>query len=134
MMRVAIATGSADKVLNKLRAEYRIRADKMCSALSAESRIEIVNRPLGGYFMWIKFPNSVNSEKFLDYCKERVKFMLGVRCDIAVDDGMGTAMNSDEGLFTSHARLCFADLGMDMLEAGIAEFVTCFQEYIRTLV
>lgn len=132
-MRVAIASGVADNVLNKLRTEYKIRAGKICSALSAESRIEIVNKPLGGYFVWIKFPENVNSERFLDSCKERVKFMLGVRCDIAVDNGMETATNSEDKLCTSHARLCFADLDVDTMEAGIAELIACFREYVRTL-
>jgi len=131
-MRTALESRVADDVLNKLRMEYKIRAEKLCASLSTERRIEIVNRPLGGYFVWIKFPESVNSEKFLEFCSGRVNFMLGVRCDIASGDGMGTDSKTDKRLFTSHARLCFADVNVDVLDTGICELIACFGEYMLT--
>lgn len=124
-MRTALQSRVADDVLNKLIMEFKIRSEKLCSILDVERRIEIVNRPLGGYFLWIKFPDSVDSENFLEFCKGRVKFMSGVRCDI-VSSGQCNR------LFTAHARLCFADLDVEELQAGTAELIACFQEYTAT--
>ena len=129
-MRTALTSRIADDVLNMLRMDYRIRAEKLCYALSSEPRIQIVNQPLGGYFLWIKFPDNVNSEKFLKFCIGRVKFMLGVRCDIAAPGSNVVDGEKDYQLFTSHARLCFADLDVDVLETGIAELIACFRQFI----
>lgn len=131
-MRTALASRVVDDVLNKLRMKYKLRADTLSCALNAERRIQIVNQPVGGYFVWIKFPDSVNAENFLEFCNERVKFMLGVRCDIAANS-KGLEEETDGGLFASHARLCFADLDEDALETGIAELIACFREYIQSL-
>lgn len=65
---------------------------------------------------------------FLEFCDGRIKFMPGVRCDIA--KGMDpTYHKKEDRLFTSNARLCFADLDVDDLETGIAELIACFREY-----
>lgn len=131
-MRLALETRIADDVLKKLTIAYKRRAEKICTALSVESRIQIVNRPIGGYFIWIKFPSNVNSEQFLEFCNGRVKFMLGVRCDIAGGDictDTNTVAEKHDRPFTSHARLCFADLDEDVLHQGVQLLIACFQEY-----
>lgn len=129
-MRTALQSRVADDVLNQLKLDFKSRSEKLCSALSTEKRIEIVNRPLGGYFLWIKFPDSVDCKKFLEFCEGRVRFMPGVRCNI-VETGI-EGENHDE-LFTSYARLCFADLDTELLEAGAAELIGCMEEYMLTL-
>lgn len=72
-MRTALETRVADDVLNKLRMDYKARAEKLCSALEIEERIELVNRPLGGYFIWIKFPDSIESERFIGEAENTAK-------------------------------------------------------------
>lgn len=128
-MRTALASRVADDVLNRLRWKCKVRAEKLCSALNAESRIQIVHQPLGGYFVWIKFPDSVDSQIFLDFCDGRVKFMPGVRCFCDVDP----EHKRDALLSSSHARLCFADLDVELIDKGINELIICFREYMLTL-
>lgn len=128
-MRTALTSHVADDVLSKLKREYKLRSEILCSLLGTERRITVVNRPLGGYFLWIKFPECVDSEKLLEFCKGRVKFLPGVRCDIASDLDDET----DYQLFTSHARLCFADLDVKDLESGVIVLIECFQDYMLIL-
>lgn len=134
IMRTALQSRVADDVLNKLRMEYKIRAETLCTILESEPQIQVVNRPIGGYFVWIKFPDSVNTEKFLEFCNRRIKFMLGIRCDIAVNnDTRVDARKKENQMFSCHARLCFADLDVNILERGLTELIACFGEYTDTL-
>jgi DNA-binding transcriptional MocR family regulator len=128
-MRTAIASRVADNILNGLRRKCKVRAEKLCSALKAEARIQIVHQPLGGYFVWIKFPDSLDTQIFLDFCNGRVKFMPGARCFCDVD----SEHNRGALLSSSHARLCFADLDVDLIDKGINELIICFREYMLTL-
>jgi DNA-binding transcriptional MocR family regulator len=128
-MRTALASRVADDILNGLRRKCKVRAEKLCSALNAETRIQIVHQPLGGYFVWIKFPDSVDSQIFLDFCDGRVKFMPGVRCVCDVDP----EHKSNAHFSSSHARLCFADLDVELIDKGINELIICFREYMLTL-
>lgn len=135
-MRTALASRVADDILNGLRRMLKVRSEKLCSALSTETRIQIVHRPLGGYFVWIKFPDSVDSQSFLEFCDGKVKFMPGWRCDATGSSGGDVDLNHkqvDLSPLSSHARLCFADLDLELIDKGIKELIMCFRQYILTL-
>jgi DNA-binding transcriptional MocR family regulator len=116
----------ADKILENLQASYRDRVERLVNKLKSEPRIEIVCRPLGGYFLWIKLPEGVISENFLSFCRDKVTFMPGVRCD-------PTNNEDDKRIYESHARLCFADLSVEHLEQGADELVLCLRKYMEEI-
>lgn len=133
-MKAALSSGIADDILSGLRQKFKERADKLCTALEVERRIQVVDRPLGGYFAWIKFPSSVNSHELLKYCDGKVKFMPGAWCDIVAHSNVDKLKDEDQtDFFESHVRLCFADLDVDLLEQGIQELISCFREYMIML-
>lgn len=129
-MRLALANRLTDKVVQRLQCQCQTRAHKVCQALSIEPRIQISNRPIGGYFVWIKFPDSVKTDAFQAYCADRIKFLPGVRCVVIKSSSSCVVAKR---AFDSYARLCFADLDEDVLVKGINELVACFQEYMLSI-
>ena len=137
----ALVDRIADNYLKKLNKEYADRARKICTILQEEERIVLPNGcPTGGYFLWARFPQDVNSEEFLEFCVDRgtdVRFRPGALCDaftnyldgedqISNDEASGVASSS----FQSYARLCFADLDTRDLEDGSRELVKAFKMYM----
>jgi DNA-binding transcriptional MocR family regulator len=134
-MRTALASRVADDILNGLRRKLKVRAEKLCSTLSAETRFQIVHPPLGGYFVWIKFPDSVDSQRFLEFCEGKVKFMPGWRCDATGSNGGDMDLKHKKvalSSLSSHARLCFADLDLELIDKGTKELILCFRQYMLT--
>ena len=137
----ALVDRIADNYLKKLNKEYADRARKICAILREEERIVLPNGcPTGGYFLWVRFPQDVNSEEFLEFCVDHgtdVRFRPGALCDafanhldgeeqISNDEASGVASTS----FQSYARLCFADLDTRDLEDGSRELVKAFKMYM----
>lgn len=115
-----------DRVLTRLRKQYQKRCNLLCDVIDSEPDIELLCRPLGGYFVWIRFPERMGPvDDFLNYCLERgVNFMPGQRCDSSPDDA--------SSLLQSHARLCFAKMDAEELEQGSALLLACFQSYMES--
>ena len=138
----ALVDRIVENFLKKLNAEYANRARKICTILQEDERIVLPNGcPTGGYFLWVKFPQDVDSEEFLKFCVDQgtdVRFRPGALCDafanhldkeeqISNDEASGVASTS----FRSYARLCFADLDMRDLEDGSREMVKVFKMYMN---
>lgn len=82
IMTNAIHKGLLDSYLDKLRIEYKERYELVCGILQKEPRLRVlsINEPrVGGYFIWVQFPPTVNSDKFLIYSIKKfgVRFMTG---------------------------------------------------------
>mmetsp|Transcript_11266 Transcript_11266/g.17426 ORF Transcript_11266/g.17426 Transcript_11266/m.17426 type:complete len:476 (-) Transcript_11266:72-1499(-) len=143
IMRHALSTRMADNVLQTLRRAYRDRAKLVCDIFEeSSSNIQVLSKPLGGYFIWIRFPKGVRSEEFLKFCQGQVTFLPGERCDpfppskqqrqnthdVNDNNTIQDAINEDHGI-QNCARLCFADSDVDMLEEGTKRLVQCLQQY-----
>ncbi|KAL7475116.1 hypothetical protein ACHAW6_001042 [Cyclotella cf. meneghiniana] len=134
LMAHAIETGLLDEYLNKLNSNYSERYDLICSVLEKEPRIKILTEhsPVerrGGYFLWVQFPNEVDSDEFASYSLKEfgVRFMAGGRSDPfpQLED------NPSRSLINSCARLCFADLDREKLVDATSTFVQAFQSFLQ---
>ena len=137
MMTRAIESNLLDEHLDKLKLEYSQRYDLMCNILREEPRISILNdkSPIsrqGGYFVWIGFPSSVNTDAFVDYSLEKyeIRFMAGKICDPFLSTQEGDMSGSS---IQSCARLCFADLDQEDLVNATSTFVESFRSYMKSI-
>jgi len=137
MMTRAIESNLLDTHLDKLKLEYSRRYNLMCNILREESRISILNdkSPIsrqGGYFVWISFPSSVNTDDFVAYSLEKygIRFMAGKRCDPFFLTKEGDMSGSS---IQSCARLCFADLDREDLLNATSTFVESFRSYMKSI-
>jgi DNA-binding transcriptional MocR family regulator len=156
VMRVALERGLCDQTLAKLVTGLQQRAAKLVKILQSDERIHITTLPMGGYFVWITFPQGCSATDVLEYCQQKktqVSFFPGDRFDsfatleedarkkqkaaAAVGGGGGggrrllsfkSGLKAD--LFRRSARLCFADINIEDLEVGAKAFVKAFQEYM----
>lgn len=130
LMRTALE-GIQDHVLKNLNAAYKDRSQSLCRILDTEPGIEIANRPLGGFFLWVSFSNlppGTDASTFAGYCLKRgLKFMPGVRCDSVINDC--TSSNVPHDLCKNSARLCFADMDVKDVEEGAKLLLQYFREY-----
>ena len=137
----ALSDRIGDSYLRRLNKEYANRARKLCAILQEDERIVLPNGcPTGGYFLWLKFEQNVDSEEFLAFCIDQgteVRFRPGTLCDafanhsdgeeqIANDETSGVTAAS----FRSYARLCFADLDEADLEEGGRELLKALHMYM----
>ena len=113
--------------------EYSQRYELMCNILREEPRISILNdkspiKRQGGYFVWIGFPSSVNTDDFVAYSLEKygIRFMAGKKCDPFPLSGDGDVSGSS---IKSCARLCFADQDREDLVNATSTFVESFRSY-----
>ena len=141
IMNRALCDRIADNYLRKLNEEYADRARKICAILQQEERIVLPNGcPTGGYFLWVRFPQGIDSEGFLKFCVDQgtdVRFRPGTLCDAFANhpDGEEQIANDEvsgvtASTFQSYARLCFADLDTRDLEEGCRELVKAFKMYM----
>ena len=137
MMTRAIKSNLLDEHLDKLKLEYSQRYELMCNILREEPQISILNdkSPIsrqGGYFVWIGFPSSVNTDDFVAYSLEKygIRFMAGKRCDPFLLTQEGDTSGSS---IQSCARLCFADLDREDLVNATTTFVESFRSYMKSI-
>lgn len=76
-MTAVLKSRDADRVLQRLIDSYRYRANLLCKSFGSEKHIHLVQRPIGGYFIWVVFPPEVISENFFEFCKDKVVFLPG---------------------------------------------------------
>lgn len=125
VLQTGLATGTVDDVLSRLRGQYQYRCNFLCDVLQAEPAIQLVCRPTGGYFVWIRFPFPAAPD-FLYFCLKRgVSFMPGPRCDACPDDALAESLQP-------YARLCFAKLSDLNLEQGAARLLDCVRSFLAS--
>lgn len=115
IVRQAIDNGSLEAHLEVLRATYRRRVDAMDAALHEHfDGIAEWIRPAGGYFLWLRFPASVNAAALRDKAPElKTGFQAG---DVF----------SSIGELSNCVRLCFAHYNEDDIREGIARMRPLF--------
>lgn len=138
IMRMSLSEGIADRVLDKLNSAYRQRSQQLYQILSSEHGIHFDTEPLGGYFAWISFDGIDDTGDFLTFCVDRgIRFLPGERCDVSHDDTStnngsrpSSTTSTDSTDCRRWARVCFADLDLNELEAGAHRMVQVYREYI----
>jgi 2-aminoadipate transaminase len=128
VLRLGLARGIVDCVLERLRQTYQLRCNLLCNILESEKAIELFCRPTGGYFVWIRTSSFYITNDFLMHCLEHgIRFMPGYKCDCAKEiSSPHFELNSS---LKFYARLCFAKLNNNEIEDGAKLFLKCFREY-----
>jgi DNA-binding transcriptional MocR family regulator len=94
--------------VEELRAVYRRRRDLMLAALAAHMPPGTTwTTPEGGFFIWVTFPDSIDTTRMADQVRELgVEFLPGPACFI---DGSGP----------NQMRLSFSFVEDDLIDRGI---------------
>jgi 2-aminoadipate transaminase len=125
ILKTGLEDRTVDCVLTRLRAQYQHRCNLLCDILQSEPAIQLVYRPVGGYFVWLRFPERLGHvDDFLRFCLERcVNFMPGPLCD-ACPEGASAAH------LQSYARLCFAKMDAADVEEGAKVLLESYRSYM----
>jgi DNA-binding transcriptional MocR family regulator len=115
IVRGVIDSGDLDTHLQKLIGTYRQRLVKMDELLKTHLPIVTYSVPQGGYFFWVRLPESINAIEF----RKRAKAQH-------VDVRPGTLFSCEGGLH-NFIRLCFAYYDEEQMEQGILRLKECFK-------
>lgn len=109
-----------EKNIAKLRANYAQRAEVMLDALTEYMPPGVSwSKPSGGFFVWLTFPASVDTEELVELTrKQGVDFLPGTRC---FADGSGR----------QNARMAFSYVPMDRIPEGIRVIAECTRQLLR---
>jgi hypothetical protein len=110
----SMIVSKSERHLQKLIDTYRSRLIKMDSLLKVHLPAVIYAVPQGGYFFWVRLPESINTTEF----RERAKLLN-------VNFRPGTLFHCEGGLH-HFIRLCFAHYDEEQLEQGILRLRECF--------
>jgi 2-aminoadipate transaminase len=105
-------SGRHEQHLHRVRQEYRARRDHMLDALSRHfPKGACWKTPSSGFFLWVEFPQGVNTSELLEVAveEEKVAFIPG---NVFCVNGSALGSNC--------IRLNFSYHGPDLIEEGIA--------------
>jgi len=114
------AGGFLDQHVKLIRAIYRERRDTMLASLKAHFPPGVTwTHPQGGLFLWLKFPEHVDSADVLKAAiSQKVAFVPGESFFV---DGSGR----------NTARLNFSNASPERIEEGIARLARCVGQFMR---
>jgi DNA-binding transcriptional MocR family regulator len=115
IVRVMIEAGDLDQHIEKLITTYHLRLRKMDSMLKQNLSGVTYTLPEGGYFFWIRLPESVDAVALR---KQARLWNVDVR--------PGTLFSCENGLH-NFVRLCFAYYDEVQIEEGILRLRKCFE-------
>jgi DNA-binding transcriptional MocR family regulator len=113
--RGVIEAGDLDRHVDKLIRIYRPRLMKMDSMLKVHLSNVTYTVPEGGYFFWVRLPESMNA---VEVRKQAKLWNVDVR--------PGTLFSCENGLY-NFVRLCFAYYDEAQIEEGILRLRKCFE-------
>ncbi|WP_331774573.1 aminotransferase-like domain-containing protein [Sulfurospirillum sp. 1612] len=102
----------------KIKATYKTKRDTMVKALNEHfGSIIDLEIPQGGMFLWIKFPDDIDTMKMFDAAvKENVAYVPG------------SVFFRDQGI-SSYARLNYTNATLDEIKTGIKSLKKAYQTY-----
>ncbi|EAY30235.1 aminotransferase-like domain-containing protein [Microscilla marina] len=116
-----LSNGSMQKWLSDLRKELFQRYECLYKAVQQKlPLLEIVTTPQGGYFIWCKLPNQMDSSALaaLALEKYKVSFRPGTKCNTSPD----------------YLRLCFAYHTTDEIEKAVDLLALAYNEFADNLI
>ncbi len=115
IVRQAMESGSLAAHIDKLRGAYRSRLEAMHAALLEHfADIATWTKPDGGYFFWLTFDESVDTEPLRNRARE-------------LETGFqGGAVFSTQGKLSNCLRICFAHYNEDDIREGVARMRPLF--------
>ncbi|MEP6895000.1 MAG: PLP-dependent aminotransferase family protein [Chloroflexota bacterium] len=113
IIRGVLESGDLEKHLHYLIETYRSRLQKLDSMLQQHIINVTYTIPKGGYFLWLKFPEQINTLELRQQAKPfKVDFRQG-------------ALFSTRGRSQNCVRLCFAYYDAAQIEQGILRLKAC---------
>ena len=115
IVRHAIDRGLQQAHVTELKRVYRNRVEAMHEALQLQfGDLATWQRPDGGYFVWVRFDDDVDTTRFRDGARElQTGFLPGRFC-------------SSKGGLSNYLRLCFAHYDEEGIREGIARMRPLF--------
>jgi 2-aminoadipate transaminase len=113
--RGVIESGDLDAHLQNLIRIYRQRLIKMDGLLRKHLPAVTYTVPQGGYFFWVRLPESINAVEF----RKQARLLK-------VDVRPGSLFSSEGGL-QNFMRLCFAYYDEERIEQGVLRLRKCFE-------
>lgn len=120
VMRSAIELGLLEELLTKLKTVYNMRKIALSKALREllPDTVRFIE-PDGGFFIWLKLANSIDTEKMLAAARQHhVGFLPGVK------------FSGQNGL-KNYARLSFAYYDVPELEEGARRLAEVIREFTK---
>ncbi|GGG68456.1 aminotransferase-like domain-containing protein [Paenibacillus radicis (ex Gao et al. 2016)] len=110
-----------DEQVNRLTDRYREQRDLMIGELEAALGSDIeVNVPDGGFFIWVKFGESINVNDFYQLAITKgVSFVAG---NAFFHDGQGS----------NYLRLCFSYCSMEQIARGVRALADSYYESVQS--
>jgi 2-aminoadipate transaminase len=115
MLRDLIESGGLEKNINKLIDIYRSRLNILNTALRQHLPKLEFQASQGGYFLWLRLPNHVNTKELR---KKAPAFKVDFR--------PGTLFSSRSGL-ENYMRLCFIHYEEDEIKEGVLRLKECLK-------
>lgn len=115
-MEPLMANRQLSHFLNHLRQEYWLRYQHLLQGINRHlPDLQVVSEPDGGYFLWCRLPDSLDSDALHELAKEkyRVSFRPGTRCNTSPD----------------YLRFCFAYHTPTEIDRAIELLALAWQEY-----
>ena len=114
-----LQSGIADRYVEKVRVEYKKRAQAMIHALKQQLPDEITfTAPRGGFYIWLKLPEYINSTDILKKAIDKgVVFVSGKTFD-------------PHGKSNNYIRLSYCNTSVDKINKGIPIVVSAIKEVL----
>lgn len=114
-----LQSGIAEKYIEKVRIEYKKRAEAMINALNQHLPDEVTfTAPRGGFYIWLQLPEGVNSTEILMKAIDKgVVFVSGKTFD-------------PHGQANNYIRLSYCNTSVDKIEKGIPLVVSAINEIL----
>lgn len=114
-----LQSGIAEKYIEKVRIEYKKRAEAMINALNQHLPDEVTfTAPRGGFYIWLQLPEDIDSTEILMKAIDKgVVFVSGKTFD-------------PHGQANNYIRLSYCNTSVDKIEKGIPLVVSAINEIL----
>ena len=115
-----LQSGVADKYIEKVRVEYKKRAEAMIDALNKHLPDEVTfTAPRGGFYIWLQLPKNIDSTEILKNAIDKgVVFVSGKTFD-------------PHGVTNNFIRLSYCNTSVEKINEGIPLVVDAIKEVLN---
>ncbi|KAH9514569.1 hypothetical protein Btru_025670 [Bulinus truncatus] len=119
IMSKIISSGALKEHTQLLRIAYKKRLEALCLTID-ELKPDgwIYQKPKGGFFVWVMFPEIFNALEFLKFAREKfdVTYLPGICCSPTL-----TSQNC--------ARLSFSCLSEEIIVQGVQRLISAYKNF-----
>jgi 2-aminoadipate transaminase len=106
--------------VERLMVALKAKCEAMVNAVEREFGPEVhVTRPKGGIYVWLTFPDGVNTDSF-----------VAAAADAGIQFNPGAGWAADPEWGARRLRLCFGDADTRSIDAGVAELARVYRQSV----